>query len=155
MSRPFSATRLRASASFVRLTGISVATFDDMLKQLSGPWDKARRRKAKPGRPWDVGGLEDHLLIMLIYYRCYITQEFLGFFYNVNKSAICRAIQRIEKLARPLIGVARKPKISAKEAEALIVDCIEQSIQRPDTDANQREHYSGKKKRHTVKTEYI
>jgi len=46
MSRPFSAARLRASASFVRLTGVSVATFDGMLKQLSGPWDKARRRKA-------------------------------------------------------------------------------------------------------------
>ena len=61
-----------------------------MLKQLADPWEKAQLHKAKSGRPWDVGGLEDHLLIMLIYYRCYITQEFLGFFYNVNKSAICR-----------------------------------------------------------------
>jgi hypothetical protein len=155
MSLQFSATRLRTSASFVRLTGISVARFDEMLERLVGPWDKAQRRKAKPGRPWDVGGLEDHLLIMLIYYRCYITQEFLGFFYNVNRSAICRAIQRIEKLARPLIGVEREPRISRKEAEALIVDCTEQPIQRPGTDAKQREHYSGKKKRHTVKTEYI
>ena len=155
MSRPFSAARLRASASFVRLTGVSVATFDDLLKRLVDPWDKAQLRKAKAGRPRDVGGLEDHLLIMLIYYRCYITQEFLGFFYSVDKSAICRAIQRIEKLARPLIGVERKPKISRKEAEALIVDCTEQPIQRPGTDAKQREYYSGKKKRHTVKTEYI
>jgi hypothetical protein len=155
MARAFSAARLRASASFIRLTGVGVATFDDMLKQLAGPWDKAQHRKAKPGRPWDVGGLEDHLLIMLIYYRCYITQEFLGFFYDVNKSAICRAIQRIEKLAKPLIGVDRKPKISRAEAEALIVDCTGQPIPRPGTDAKQREHYSGKKKRHTVKTEYI
>jgi hypothetical protein len=155
MSRPFSAARLRASGSFVRLTGVSVSTFDGMLKQLAGPWEKAQLRKTKSGRPWDVGGLEDHLLIMLIYYRCYITQEFLGFFYNVNKSAICRAIQRIEKLARPLIGVERKPKISRREAETLIVDCTEQPIQRPGADAKQREHYSGKKKRHTVKTEYI
>jgi hypothetical protein len=155
MSRPFSAARLRATASFVRLTGVSVATFDGMLKQLAGPWEKVQLRKAKSGRPWDVGRLEDHLLIMLICYRCYITQEFLGFFYNVNKSAIRRAIQRIEKLARPLIGVERKPKISRTEAEALIVDCTEQPIQRPGTDTKQREHYSGKKKRHTVKTEYI
>src|ERR1700688_4336923 len=155
MSRPFSAARLRASASFVRLTGVSVATFDGMLKQLVGPWEKAQLSKAKSGRPWDVGGLEDHLLIMLIYYRCYITQEFLGFLYNVHKSAICRAIKRIEKLVRPLIGVERTPKISRKEAEALIVDCTEQPIQRSGADAKQREHYSGKKKRHTVKIEYI
>ena len=155
MSVPFSAARLRASTSFIRLTGISVGRFDALLKQLAAPWEKARRRKAKSGRPWEVGGLEDHLLIMLIYYRCYITQEFLGYFYRVHKSAICRAIQRIEKLARPLIGAGRKPKISREEAEALIVDCTEQPIQRPGTDAKQREHYSGKKKRHTVKNEYI
>ena len=55
MSCPFSAARLRASASFVRLTGVSVATFDNMVKQLEGPWDKAQRRKAKPGRPWGSG----------------------------------------------------------------------------------------------------
>ena len=93
MSRPFSAARLRASPSFLRLSGVSVATFDGMLKQLASPWEKARRprrHKAKPGRPSDVGGLEDHLPIMLIYYRCYITQEFFGFFYNIHKSAICR-----------------------------------------------------------------
>jgi hypothetical protein len=88
MSRPFSAARLRATASFVRLTGVRVATFYSMVKQLAGPWEKVQLRKAKSGRPWDVGPLEDHLLIMLIYYRCHITQEFLGFFYNVNKSAI-------------------------------------------------------------------
>src|SRR5258707_15628161 len=141
MSRPFSAARLRASPSFVRLTGVSAATFDRLLKQLAEPWDKVQRRKTKPGRPWDVGGLEDHLLIMLIYYRCYITQEFLGYFYNVNKSATSRAIQRIEKLARPLIGVERNPKISRTEAETLIVDCTQQPIQRPGTDTTHRKHY--------------
>jgi hypothetical protein len=155
MSQVFSAGRLRRSASFQRLAGVSVATFDQMLVQLSGPWDKIQADKPKSGRPWETGGLEDHLLIMLIYYRCYVTQEFLGFFYNVDKSAICRAIQRIEKLAKPLFGVKREPRITRKEAEALIIDCTEQPIHRPGDDAVQKRHYSGKKKRHTLKTEYI
>ena len=153
MSKTFSAARLRQSASFPRLTGVSVATFDRMLTQLAGPWAQAQSQKSKSGRPWETGGLEDHLLIMLIYYRCYVTQEFVGFFYNVDKSAICRAIKRIERHAKPLFGVKRKPVLTRKEAEALIVDCIEQPIQRPGTDAVQKEHYSGKKKRHTLKTE--
>jgi hypothetical protein len=85
----FSAARLRRSASFRRLTGVSVATFDQMLKQLRDPWEAAQRRKSKCGRPWEIGGLEDHLLIMLMYYRCYVTQEFLGFFYQVDRSVIC------------------------------------------------------------------
>lgn len=155
MSRPFSAALLRGSPSFVRLTGVSRATFDRMVVELSGPWSSLQRDKLKSGRPSDVGGVEDHLLVMLIYYRCYVTQEFLGFLYHVHKSAICRAIQRMEGLAKPLIGVGRKPKISRAEAEALIVDCTEQPIQRPGTDTVQREHYSGKKKRHTLKTEYV
>jgi hypothetical protein len=122
MSQVFSATRLRQSASFQRLTGVSVATFDQMLAQLNSPWTKLRASKTKSGCPWETGELEDHLLIMLIYYRCYVTQEFIGFFYNVDKSAICRAIQRMEKLAKPLFGVKREPRITRKEAEALIVD---------------------------------
>lgn len=155
MSRPFSAALLRPCPSFVRLTGVSLSTFDRMIAQLSGAWSNIQRRKLKSGRPSEIGELEDHLLVMLIYYRCYVTQEFLGFFYHVHKSAICRAIQRIEKLARPLIGVGRKPRISREEAEALIVDCTEQPVQRPGTDARQRQYYSGKRKRHTVKNEYI
>ena len=155
MSNAFSAARLRRSASFHRLTGIGVDIFDGMLAQLIGPWDKLQGRKTKSGRPWETGGLEDHLLIMLIYYRCYVTQEFIGFFYSVDKSAICRAIQRIEQLAKPLFGVKRKPCITRREAEALIIDCTEQPIQRPGGDAVQKAHYSGKKKRHTLKTELI
>ena len=145
MSRPFSATLLRATPSFVRLTGVSLSTFDKLFTQLSGPWARLQRRKRKSGRPSDIGGLEDHLLVMLIYYRCYVTQEFLGFLYHVHKSAICRAIKRMERLANPLIGVGRNPKISGAEAEALIVDCTEQTIQRPAADAVQKQHYSGKR----------
>jgi hypothetical protein len=150
-----SPAELRRSACFRRLTGVSVATFDRMVAQLRTPWEAAERRKAKSGRPWEVGGLENHLLIMLLYYRCYVTQEFIGFFWQVDRSVICRAIRRIERHAQPLFGVRRDPKITRREAEALIVDCTEQAIQRPGEDAVQREHYSGKKKRHTLKTEYV
>jgi hypothetical protein len=137
-----SSPQLRRSACFRRLTGVSVATFDRMVAQLRTPWEAAKRRKAKSGRPWEVGGLEDHLLIMLLYYRCYVTQEFIGFFWQVDRSVICRAIRRIEGHAHPLFGVRRDPKITRREAEALIVDCTEQPIQRPGEDAVQRAQYT-------------
>jgi hypothetical protein len=57
MPRQFSAARLRRSASFLRLTGVTVAVFDEMLSQLRGPWATAQDRKAKSGRPREVGGL--------------------------------------------------------------------------------------------------
>jgi len=52
MARAFSAARLRASASFVRLIGVSVATFDGMLKQLVAPGTRfsvARPNLVVPG----------------------------------------------------------------------------------------------------------
>lgn len=155
MNQPFSASRLRRSASFRRLTGIRVATFDRMLAQLREPWDAQERRKLKSGRPWEIGGLEDHLLVLLVYYRCYVTQEFIAHLYRVDRSAVCRAIKRVEAHAAPLFAVRREPRISRKDAEALIIDCTEQPIQRPGGDATQKEHYSGKKKRHTLKTEFV
>ena len=51
MSQPFSAARLRRSASFRRLTGVSVATVDAMLNRLHAPWDKVQAGKGKSGRP--------------------------------------------------------------------------------------------------------
>ena len=155
MAHALSASQLRRSTCFRRLTGVSVVTFGRMVEQLRTSWEAAERRKTKSGRPWEVGGLENHLLIMLLYYRCYVTQEFIGFFWQVDRSVICRAIRRVERHAQPLLGVRRDPKITRREAEALIVDCPERPIGRPGVDAGQRTHYSGKKKRHTLKTEYV
>jgi hypothetical protein len=101
LARPFSAARLRRSASFHHLTGISVATFDRMLSRLRAPWEAPERRKAKSGRRREISGLEDHLLVLLLYYRCCVTQEFLGFFYRVDRSAVCRAIRRTEAQVKP------------------------------------------------------
>ena len=92
---------------------------------------------------------------MLLYYCCYVTQEFIGVFWQVDRSVICRAIRRIEAHAQPLFGVKRDPKITRREAEALFLDYTEQPIQRPGADAVQRVHYSGERKRHTLKAECV
>ena len=73
MPRRLSPLQLRRGACFRRLIGVSVATYHRMVAQLRAPWEAAERRKAKSGRPREVGGLEDHLLIMLLYYRCYMS----------------------------------------------------------------------------------
>lgn len=140
--------------SFRGLAGVDAELFGQMVQQLRPYWqERVVARKNRAGRPWGVGGLEDHLLVMLILYRCAVTQEFLGIFYGVDKAAICRALARIGKLAGRVLGVTKRIKVSRAEAEALIIDCTEQPIERPKR--KQRCWYSGKKKRHTVKTEII
>ena len=57
MRRRSFSLRLLRSACFCRLTGVSVPTFEGMVAQLRAPWEAAERRKAKSGRPREVGGL--------------------------------------------------------------------------------------------------
>jgi len=128
VTRAFSLTRLRRNPGFPRLTGVQVEMFDQISRQLQGPCDEIQSRERKSGRPCEVGGLEEHLFVMLRYCRCYTTQEFIGCFFDVDKSLIRRTIKRVEKIARRLFGPQREPRIIEDEALAIIVDCTEQSI---------------------------
>lgn len=150
----FNSAWLRRKKQFRSLTGVEVATFDEMIERLRPHWRKrVVEPKNRSGRPWGVGGLEDHVMVLLILYRCAVTQDFIACLYGVDKAAICRSLRRIEQLAVRVLSVKRSIRVSRAEAEALIIDCPEQPIQRPSR--KQRCWYSGKKKRHTIKTEII
>lgn len=150
----FRCAALLRKRQFQRLTGVEPPVFLEMAKRVRVCWQKrVIDPKDRSGRPWSIGGLDDHLMVLLILYRCAITQDFLGLLYGVDKAAISRALHRIEPIVARVLGVKRTIRVTREEAEALIVDATEQSIQRPSR--KQRCWYSGKKKRHTIKTEAI
>lgn len=150
----FRCAALLRKRQFQRLTGVEASLFLEMVERLRTRWQRrVVEPKNRTGRPWGIGGLEDHLLVLLILYRCAITQDFLGLLYGVDKAAISRALHRIEPIVAAVFGVKRSIRVAREEAEALIVDATEQPIQRPRR--KQRGWYSGKKKRHTIKTEAV
>jgi IS5 family transposase len=150
----FNSAWLLRKRPFRSLTGVDVGTFPEMVKKLRPYWrERVVDPKNRDGRPWGIGGLEEHLLVLLILYRCCVTQDFLACLYQTDQAAISRSLRRIERLAFKVLGVTRRIKVSREEAEALMIDCTEQPIQRPTR--KQRCWYSGKKKRHTIKTEII
>ena len=150
----FNSAWLIRKRQFRSLTGVDAGTFVQMVRRLRPLWsEQVVAAKNRSGRPWGIGELEDHLLVLLILYRCAVTQDFLACLYQVDKSAICRALHRIEPLARCVLGVTKAIRVNAEEAEALIIDATEQPIQRPQR--KQRCWYSGKKKRHVIKNEII
>lgn len=150
----FNSRYLLGKRSFRSLTGVEASHFHKMIERLRPVWrEKVVETKDRSGRPWGVGGLEEHLLVLLILYRCCVTQDFLACLYQTDQSAISRALHRIEPLAARILGVKRSLRVTREEAESLIIDCTEQPIQRPIR--KQRCWYSGKKKRHTIKTEII
>lgn len=149
----FNASNLLRKRQFRYLTGVTPDIFHAMEARLRPLWEKACRCKNRSGRPYGVGGLEDHLLVLLILYRCHITQDFLALLYGVDKATICRSLRRIEPLAHRVLGVKRAIKVSQEEAQALLMDATEQTIERPER--GQKRYYSGKKKRHCIKNEVI
>lgn len=149
----FNASALLYKSQFRSLTGISPDIFLEMTARLRPAWDRFCRARNRAGRPYAVGDLEDHLMVMLILYRCHITQDFLALLYGVDKATICRSLRRIETVARRRLGVKRIISVSEDEAKALLIDATEQPVERPQR--KQACWYSGKKKHHSIKNEII
>lgn len=130
---------------------MSVSQFEEILLKTIPAWNsRVLSNYKRPGRPYDHP-LEDMILILLLYYRSYITQEFVGYLFDLDKSRVCRIIQRLEPILATVMAISKRKHLSKKEVESLIIDATEQPIERPQK--RQKPFYSGKKKRHTIKTE--
>lgn len=152
----------KSPAIFRRLTGLSVGEFRRLLHELQprATHDEQRRssradRQRQPGagRPFTLP-LADRLLMLLIYYRTYVTHAFLAFLFGVDDRTVCRNLRRLEPLLAQIFRIPEK-KLSLTEdeiAEAFF-DATEQPTNRPQR--KQKAYYSGKKKRHTLKHQVV
>ena len=164
---------------FKSFTGLTLQEFDNIynkeivnryekyeLKRLSYKRKEDRKRKIGAGRPFKLN-IKDRILMLLIYYRPYITYTLAGFLFNLDQSTICRDIQKIERLIRKCIPIPQKlynktkRLRTAEEVEKYFpgfiafIDSTEQQIPRPIDNKRRKVFYSGKKKRHTVKTQFM
>jgi hypothetical protein len=137
--------------TFNSLFGVTVEQFETIVVQVKPVWQKRILNKYKgPGRSYALC-FDDMVLMLLLYYRSYITQEFVGYLFGLDKSNVCRIISKLEPILAKVMAITKEKKLSMKEVESLIVDAFEQPIERPKK--GQKDFYSGKKKRHTVKSE--
>jgi hypothetical protein len=105
--------------------------------------------------------------MLLVYYRLYITYTLVDFLFNLDQGSICRDIQKIESLIRQCIPIPQKIYSMAKGLQTLeevkhyfpgflsFINSTEQQIPRPVDNRRRKMYYSGKKKRHTVKTQLM
>ena len=155
--------KLRRKPSLFRMfTGLSAGEFDQLVADLEPVWlaRKATRSARRPRQRKPGAGRKaklvftDRLLMTLLYYRTYATQEFVGFLFGVDKGTVSR---EAHELGLCMAGVFRIPetkvRIDPDDLEAVFVDATEQAVRRPKR--GQRRSYSGKKKRHTVKHQVV
>jgi hypothetical protein len=128
---------------------------------------RVRQRKPGAGHPFSLD-LRDRLLMTLFWLRVYPTYEVLGWFFGLDKSNAWHNVQDVlatlEQMAcfpLEMPDRQRQPQASPGEVFAafpqvrLVVDATEQSFHRLAGWDNQKPFYSGKKKRHTIKTQII
>jgi len=152
----------RTPDTFRQLTGITPAAFDQLLGQLTPRYLAAEaRRKDRPGRRRKPGAgrkhtlsLADRLLMLLIYYRTYVSHAFLGFLFGLDDSAVGRNINPLQPLLAGIFRIPeRRVELQPDEIRALFFDATERPTRRPRR--RQRRCYSGKKKRHTLKNQVV
>lgn len=154
------------------LLGMNVAAFHHLLhafakayvgwqEQQESQRESPRQRQRGGGRRAQLGRNADKLLFILFYVRHYPTQEVLGFLFGLSQPQANYWIQVLLPLLQEALGrEAQLPTrkgadlatlLADNETLHLLIDGTERPIQRPHDPERQQAHYSGKKKRHTVK----
>lgn len=156
------------------LTGFNPNEFEALLPSFSAAWDsfvadtfeRANRKRAYgAGRIAHLSTLEDKLLFILFYYRQYPTQEVQGFFFGMSQAQANEWVHRLSGMLKQALGdelqlPERRPArleavLSTCPSLEFMIDGTERPINRPQDKEQQKTHYSGKKKAHTVKNNVI
>ena len=160
-------------------TGLSVEQFEELVEALraevsrSQGLAKPRQRAVGGGRKTKLG-LEDQVVVTLMYYRLYLTQVLLGYLFDLDDSNVSRVVNRLRPLLlevlplplrerllftadeqKPRRRIATLDELFQKHPEfkEVLVDATEQEVPKPKDKAKRKGHYSGKQKRHTLKTQ--
>jgi hypothetical protein len=110
--------------------------------------------------------MRDQVLLGVVWLRQYPTNEVAGFLFGVSDSTVSRVVSRVVLiLAQAGKDQMRMPDPGRKHRRALddllseipelgvVIDTFEQGVQRPKNRDEADRWYSGKKKRHTVKSQ--
>jgi hypothetical protein len=170
----FNCTKLAKKPKlFLSVTGLTVPQFDSLSKEIQKQYKTTEvKRLSKNKRQREIGAghkfnhsIKDRVLMFLMYYRMYTTYDMLGMIFDLDKSNIMRDIRYLEPAVKQSIPIPTKKYADSKKLKSLediqqffpklvaITDGTEQSIPRPKNRTKRKTHYSGKKKKHTVKNQ--
>ncbi len=99
----------KKSLLFKSFTGLSVQQFDDVFKEIESKYEKyeIKRLSYKRNRERAVGAgrhfklvVKNRIVMVLVYYRLYITYTLMEFLFGLDQSNIYRDVQKMESLIR-------------------------------------------------------
>lgn len=168
-----------------RCTGLSKVQFQELVRRITPIWNQSeserlsgrnRKRAMGAGHPYHLETMEEKLVCVLLWYKIYPAFWLLGMLLGFDGGNACKLIGRLrplmEQAADPALGIyfkrvvrniqrGRRKISSFKDLERefpeiaeIFIDTTEQQRLRPKKQV-QKKYYSGKKKRHTLKTQLV
>ena len=130
----------------------------ELFELLTEPISILLKEKHKKGGRKPKLCAEDILVLTLLYYRDYNTFFSLGNYFEIDESNAFRWIKWCEEIIKSIFqnminNMLNLTDINIKHEH--LVDVTECTIQRSKNYDIQREYYSGKKKKHTIKIQII
>jgi hypothetical protein len=163
---------------FRSFTGLTVLEFNLICKEIEYKYKeherkrlisrKKRIREVGAGRPFKLN-VKERFVMLLVYYRLYITYTLSGFLFDLDQSNVCRDLTILEPLVKECVPLPEKIYNHTRTRRLrtidevvqyfpgfkAFIDSTEQEIPRPKNKRRRKSYYSGKKKKHTVKTQFM
>jgi hypothetical protein len=111
-------------AFFLHIFGLSISEFDSVVGKVGSFWkEKITGGYKRPGRDCKLSK-EEMIMVILLYYKNYVTQKFVGMLFNINAATVCRIIKRLEPILLEIIALPERNGLSSKELRELIPNSI-------------------------------
>jgi DDE superfamily endonuclease/Helix-turn-helix of DDE superfamily endonuclease len=151
------------------MTGLNRQAFEKLLSSFIEAYEQSpvkplgeRQRAPGGGRKATLKNMEEKLFYILFYCKCYPTFDLLSVLFDFDRSCAHYWVHRLLPILECALG--KKQVLPVRQLRSMeeflerfsdvkevIFDGTERPVQRPKDAEKQKEHYSGKKKRHTRK----
>lgn len=151
------------------MTGLNLKAFESLLPSFVQAYEQSRinrdverKRAVGGGRKATLRTSREKLFYILLYCKCYPTFDLLSVLFNFDRSCAWDWVHGLLPVLEQALGHKQalpERKLRSLEefldrfpdVKEVILDGTERPVQRPKDSEQQKEYYSGKKKRHTRK----
>lgn len=121
---------------------------------------RPRQRAAGAGPRGALPGVRPKLFFILFYLKAYPTQDVMGYFFGLSQPQVCARVAQLLPLLQTLMqaelparhgGELAQVLAQLPEVQEVLIDGTERPVARPQHKGRRDRHYSGRRKRTTIK----
>jgi hypothetical protein len=154
---------------FLSMTTLTIQEFDKLSITFGECWSEYKkineRDIKKGGRPPILATIKDKLFFILFYFKTYPLQEVMAFSFEMSQGEANEMIHELSLVLKmtlqktdflpPRLSADILAKLENEDSQYYAIDGTERPIVRPSNSGAQKNFFSGKKGRHTIKNMMI